>query len=173
MNKIYWNVIPGFSMYEASTNGFIRNAKTKRVLKPFNNAGYRRLRIKSDKGFYKHAGVHQLVALTYISEYTLEIFYSKSKNKPVVDHCDGTRHNNVVTNLRLLTVSENRLAYENIRKNDPLRAKRNRRHGVWYTINDDHSMNFFECWDAANENCPGKDIYFQKHGMNVKPEIVK
>ncbi len=45
-----WRIIPGFSKYEASSDGFVRNAQTKHVLKSQNARGWLRLCIKSDAG---------------------------------------------------------------------------------------------------------------------------
>ena len=91
----------------------------------------------------------------------------------VVDHIDGSRHNNNVDNLRILTRAENAIAYYDIKNNHPNLAKRNARNGIWYTINDDHTYNFHRSWYMANDEAPGKEIYFQKYGVNVEPEIVK
>ena len=172
MNNTF-TTIPGFSMYEASTkNGIIRNVKTKHIMSPYWNTGYKFLVLKNDEGIYKHGSVHQFVALTYIDDYTLEEFYSKDKTL-MVDHIDGTRHNNDLSNLRVLTNSENQKSYHNIKQTNPDLAKRNAHNGIWYTINDDHTYNFHRSWYMANAEDPGKEIYFQEYGVNVEPEIVK
>lgn len=113
-----WRDIPGFEgYYQASTLGRIRSvARTveyvkhyednhvvakhhfpSRIRMPGITAGYRSLVLSID-GIHKDVLVHRLVALTFIPN---------PENLPQVDHIDGNRENNTVSNLRWVTNKEN------------------------------------------------------------------
>lgn len=91
-----WKTIPSSKgLYEANENGEIRNASTKRVLKPtINNKGYHQIRLKEQSSTL----VHRLIAETFIPN---------PDNKPEIDHIDSDTSNNAVSNLRWVTRSEN------------------------------------------------------------------
>lgn len=86
--------------YECSYDGQIRNKKTKRVLKQFiGKDGY--LRTQFDG---KTRTVHRVIALAFIP---------KEKGKDFVNHIDGDKKNNSVSNLEWCTREENmRHAYK-------------------------------------------------------------
>ena len=79
--------------YEVSNLGNVRNIKTGRILKPRNNDGYYRVLLNN-----KNKRIHRLVALTFLPN---------PDNKTDVDHIDRNRTNNVVSNLRWVSRSEN------------------------------------------------------------------
>ena len=76
--------------YEASTDGHIRNKKTKRVLKEFvGKDGYVRTQFDG-----KTRLVHRVIAFAFIAS---------DVNKPFVNHKDGNKQNNSVDNLEWCT----------------------------------------------------------------------
>lgn len=68
-----------------------------RLKKPFVSNGYLRMPLCKDGVTKKHM-VHRLVA---------EAFISNNENKPAINHIDGDKTNNSVTNLEWVTNSEN------------------------------------------------------------------
>ena len=97
-----WLKIPGYNdKYSISDSGFVRNDKTKRILKfNINGAGYRRVYL-SEKGVKKNSFpfVHKLVYTTFITD--------DIPKGIVIDHIDNNKQNNRLDNLRLLTFKDN------------------------------------------------------------------
>lgn len=116
-NLEIWKDIPGFEgMYQCSSEGRIRsldrvihsnnkwNSYSKieesKVLKPiFNRSGYQQVVLYRD-GVGTRSTVHRWVALTFIPN---------PEDKRNVNHIDGCKTNNKVSNLEWNTTSENAL----------------------------------------------------------------
>lgn len=99
LNEI-WKEILEFPNYEVSNLGRIRNKKTGLIRKQHKGKtciGYWNIMLWS-KNKSKNCLVHRLVANAFIPN---------PLNKPQVNHIDGNRENNCVTNLEWVTVSEN------------------------------------------------------------------
>jgi hypothetical protein len=92
-----WKKIDGYDNYYVSINGEIRNDTTERILKPNKVKGYYFVGL-SKNGKKKFHSVHRLVALAFVP---LE------PGKDYVDHRDGDRTNNSLTNLRWVTNQQN------------------------------------------------------------------
>lgn len=70
---IQWKEIPGFSKYEASNKGKIRNKKTKQILKSSKReSGYEEISIYNDDNVKKSKKVHTFIALTFIPNLTIK-----------------------------------------------------------------------------------------------------
>lgn len=99
-----WRKIPGFSRYEASETGLLRstnykNSSKTKVLKPaVNPRGYPQTMLQNDRGQYKSKPVHYFVTLA---------FFGPRKKGLTVDHIDGNKQNNHISNLEYVTRSEN------------------------------------------------------------------
>jgi hypothetical protein len=87
--------------YKIDINGNILNIKTNKIVKPVLNNGYLRIYLC---GYNYH--IHRLVANNFIKNVDL--------NKNVVNHIDGNKLNNNVSNLEWTTVSENAKHYHTI-----------------------------------------------------------
>lgn len=95
-----WKIIPDFPIYSISNMGRIVNRQTNRLKKPTLNAnGYYYVSLHN-KGKEKKIQVHQLVYYT---------FREKLEEPYVVNHIDGIRTNNCLTNLEKVTRTENNL----------------------------------------------------------------
>lgn len=91
--------IDGYEGYLVNEAGEIFNKKTGRNIKTrkLTNTGYEDVEIRSNKCRKKFL-VHRLVALAFIPN---------ELNKPYVNHIDGNRLNNTVSNLEWVTGNEN------------------------------------------------------------------
>ncbi len=88
-----WRKIEGHENYSASTFGRIRNDRNGYILRPLNPTGYCTVSLDK-KGCY----IHRIIAGTFLPN---------PDNKPMVNHKDGNRRNNRVSNLEWATQSEN------------------------------------------------------------------
>lgn len=95
--KEKWEPIANYSGYEVSNFGSVRNSVTKHVMKPWSVHDYQYIGLRA-KGCKRNRSVHRLVA---------EAFIPNPLNKPEVNHLDGDKRNNFVSNLQWSTSSEN------------------------------------------------------------------
>lgn len=107
--EIKWVPIPGFeSLYEISEHGLIKSIGLKRrkvILKSrIDRAGYYTVRLTRNGKTETHF-LHRLIAKAYIPN---------PENKPWVNHLNGDKKDNSITNLEWSTASENtKHAYAN------------------------------------------------------------
>lgn len=99
-----WKTIEEFLQYEVSNFGHVRNIHTGRLLHgSMNNNGYWRFDL-CDHGKRFVRSCHQLVAKAFLDEIP---------GKTFVNHIDGNKTNNCVSNLEWCTMQENtRHAYD-------------------------------------------------------------
>lgn len=90
-----WKPIKDFENYEVSDAGEIRNVKFNRLLTPSPGAGgYMRVQLRRDKQSYQRY-IHRLVAEAFL------------EGEGEVNHLDGNRANNNVSNLEWTTHAKN------------------------------------------------------------------
>lgn len=115
-----WRAVEGFEgLYEVSNFGEVKaleryvennggmQHRSERILKPNLTGRYSSVVLCKGGKIYPYL-IHRLVAETFIPN---------PQGKPVVDHIDTITRNNVVSNLRWVTISENCM--------NPLTRKRN------------------------------------------------
>ena len=98
MDDEIWKLIPGFTKYEASTHGRIRNNRNgyvRKLILRFD--GYLVVNIRKPGVKEKVELVHRMVALTFIPN---------PENKPTVNHKKHDTTNNNISNLEWATRSE-------------------------------------------------------------------
>lgn len=89
----------GFSGYKIDTDGNVYSKRTGlNMVCTVVNDGVKKVKLTNSEGKKKAMSVHRLVALVYIPN---------TEKKPQVDHIDGDKHNNKVSNLRWCTNAEN------------------------------------------------------------------
>lgn len=103
-----WKPIKGLH-YEVSSLGNVRNSESYKSISQLdkNREGYIRVNLFSN-GKKKRYFIHRLVA---------EAFIPNPENKPQVNHKDGNKQNNELSNLEWVTNSENQLHSYYILKN--------------------------------------------------------
>ena len=95
-----WKDIEGFEKrYQVSSWGRVRNKLTKGIVKPYvNSKGYLKVGLWYSRGKTAKFRVNRLVAAAFIpNPYSL----------PQVNHKDGNKMNNSITNLEWMTNEEN------------------------------------------------------------------
>jgi hypothetical protein len=98
-----WKDIPFCEgTYQISNKGRVKGIgplTRKRILKPvLDRRGYPRIRLKDNSGNKRSFRVHRLVA---------QVFISNPLRKEQVNHIDGVKTNNVITNLEWVSNEEN------------------------------------------------------------------
>jgi hypothetical protein len=97
MNNEIWKEINGFSNYEISSNGNIKNKGNQKILKASIKSGYLCVSI-TDRNCTRHSfNIHRLVALNFILN---------PENKETVNHINHNRLDNNVNNLEWSTTTE-------------------------------------------------------------------
>lgn len=144
-----WKKIKRNNNYSINENGQIRNDITLDIKKPYINKqnGYLTVDLYDGRKRTK-CTVHRLLAETFIPN---------PDNKPCIDHKDGNRQNNKLSNLRWATYSENNSRFNTLGVRSEkikvthyreLRNKRGGGHIEWFDV--DNIQYFDRIIDAAN-----------------------
>jgi len=146
---VTWKKIERNNNYSINENGEVRNDVTGAIKKPYLNKsnGYLTVDLYSNNKSVK-VTIHRLLA---------ETFLPNPDNKPCVDHKDGNRQNNSLSNLRWATYSDNNSRFETVgvrsekTKVTHYKEKRNKRGGghlEWLDV--DCILCFDRIIDVAN-----------------------
>lgn len=98
-----WKIIDDYDNYKISNLGNLKS-KSKRIKKCINRDGYYQVSLYKN-GNKKSILVHRLVAMTFIPN---------PLNKPTVNHIDGNKLNNNVSNLEWATCKEQQYHSRNV-----------------------------------------------------------
>ena len=94
-----YKIVQGYENYSVSNLGNVKNINTQRILKLSTSSnGYFIVNLSDNDKQKKKLKVSRLVAKSFVPN---------PQNKPYVDHIDNNRTNNVVSNLRWCSASEN------------------------------------------------------------------
>ena len=98
-----WKKVDGFNnRYSVSSDGDVRNDERGTIVKPMlSTSGYHYVHLVVDRK-KRTCYVHRLVGIAFLDN---------PHNYPQIDHIDGCKTNNRISNLRWVNVSQNRLAY--------------------------------------------------------------
>lgn len=94
VKKVIWKKVPKFEKYEVSNYACVRKVSNKYVLKQRIKGGYYTVRFGN-----KEMRVHRVVALAFLR--------SPKKDQIYVNHIDGNKFNNNLSNLEWITPTEN------------------------------------------------------------------
>ena len=93
-------LVNGYENYLISKSGLVYSIKAKKLLKPtIDKKGYYKVALYNEQGKLS-ISLHRLVALNYIEN---------PDNKPQINHINGIKSDNKVTNLEWVTNKENTL----------------------------------------------------------------
>ena len=92
-----WKEVYGFNNYLCNENGEIYSLLRNKILKGRSLKGYKRVALMKD-GKTIDVLVHRLIAQTFLPN---------PENKPYINHIDGDKTNNSVSNLEWCTQKEN------------------------------------------------------------------
>lgn len=115
MDEIWKDIVGYEGLYQVSNMGHVRSLfRYKKVLKPLKaSGGYYQVQL-SNRKIIKSLLLHRLVACAFLDNVN---------NLPCVNHIDGDKSNNKVTNLEWCTYSDNEKHSYSILKKRPVRSR--------------------------------------------------
>ena len=153
--------LKNYPNYLIDRNGNIYSVQRNKLLKPqLNIHGYYQLGISNDYGV-KTVRIHRLVA---------EQFIPNPRNYPVVNHIDGEKQNNNVSNLEWCSLSYNSQTENTLRS--PVQIKYNKYYRITYIIAGKQLTETFKTEQEAidaNENL--KEIMWNRQAKHYPTEL--
>lgn len=145
--------VEGHSSIGISKTGIVVNLSSGKLIRASNRAGYLYINLKNNKG---DLAVHRLMAETFLAVPEIE-----SKSRLFVNHLNGIKSDNQLTNLEWCTPKENSLhAYETGLRSDniPVLCK---------DLRTNEITRFYSIWECAREfNINGAHIHYYLRDEN-------
>ena len=163
-----WKVIEDFPSYEVSDQGRVRNKKTKHVRAFSNNHGYLQVDLYPGQ---KTKTVHRLVA---------DAFLGKHPGMQV-NHIDGNKSNNHVSNLEWCSSSENNQHAYNANLRNPPKEKQVRIIETGETFRSitkcaeaigGNIQNVSACLNKKRASCNGLHFEYAKQDEKISPPFL-
>lgn len=107
-----FQVIPGFSSFRVNSKGEVMNERGM-VLRDHNDNGYRKISLKGDDGVRRGVNVHRLVVLAHLGPIPKGMW---------VNHLNGVRTDNRLSNLEVVTPSDNHIHARDVLKRKYIRG---------------------------------------------------
>jgi hypothetical protein len=104
IQEVVWKSIPGYSNYEASDNGKIRNKHKKELTSFDNKSGFKVCKLTSDNNKRHAKKIDYLVAITYLSN---------DNNYTLIKHLNNINSDDNLLNLKWISVDEIKLSENN------------------------------------------------------------
>lgn len=162
MNEVVWkavNLEPYVDVYEVSDEGDVRNKLTGKVLKPFDKQGYKRARLCKDK-VARSIGIHRLVMMSFCPVDNMD--------ELEVDHIDGDKSNNILSNLRWVTHEENISNQEEVERRELRKAETKARHEK-----EKAERKFIRHAQAIENRRKRRKEYYQAHKEEEKARVIE
>ncbi|WP_141431920.1 HNH endonuclease [Bacillus sp. 03113] len=153
--------------YALSTCGNVVNITTGLALKPSQKrSGYCQVVLQRNKK-RRYYVVHRLVAIAFLEN---------PDNKAMVNHIDGVKTNNHVSNLEWVTPSENNIhaiktGLVNIEKQTEILVKFNSQEVIQYDLNGHVINRFSSCAEASRNTGMLADTIQKQCRANAKPRF--
>lgn len=140
--------VVNYSNYFVDDQGNVFSTKRKELIKlkvrP-NDRGYLYCTL-CNKSVYKSVKVHRLVAQAFLGDI----------EGKVVDHIDGNKSNNAVSNLRICSVQDN-LRFQNKKRNSNTGVS-----NIYKTPNGKFALNFCKIFNTLEEAIKAKEDYYSQ-----------
>lgn len=139
-----WLNVRGYPNYEVSSQGRVRNLKTKKIMKQRTDLGYQKVNLYKN-GEQKRKAVHRIVC---------SAFNLNPHSKSCVDHIDRDTSNNHIQNLRWATRSENQMnrSIQSNNSSGVTGVHWNKCEKKWFaTINIDGIKKHLGCFDSIDK----------------------
>lgn len=153
-----WKEVAEFEgQYSISSLGRVLSLKSNKIMKQSETRGYMTVGFSlGQRGKVKRFSIHRLVALAFIEN---------PHSKPQVNHIDGNKKNNDVSNLEWSTAKENiGHAFENNLRDLDILRKNGKSNSIKIKMIDKESGDIVTVWDSISH--ASRELGFDKGAIH-------